>query len=82
MVKKQLLAKIILPPNEIVKRLNNKYRKKSVFINIVTLIASYLQTNTIIVGLLGIFLKPIQVILEDILPDEYGGLLFVVHKNT
>lgn len=77
LLKRHVLAKFILPPGEFSKRFGNEYLEKSSLVRLVAAIDSLFSSNNATKALLGIMLKPLYLVVEPLVPDEYGGLFYV-----
>ena len=77
----EVLAKIIIPPGEYMKRFSNEYSEKNWKIRVLTFLDGLLSKNIFLILLSGLLVSPIQVIIEPFVSNDYGGLLFVVLKK-
>ena len=77
-----LLAKAILCPSELSKRFLNGYIEESRILKSAVKINSFISKNLFARILLGIALKPIQMLVEPLVPDDFGGLLFVAIRKS
>ena len=82
LLKKSLLVKIFVPPIEICKRFDNEYKEKSLAVKIAANVACLLSRSKWVTMLLGIVLKPLQMVLEPLVPDDFGGLMLVIYKKV
>ncbi len=81
LIERKILAKFIIPPKEVNKRFNNEYKEKHWIVKIIITFAEIISRNIWINAFLGFALKPYQIIFESLLPDDYGGLLYIVCKK-
>lgn len=78
----KVMAKVILPPGELSKRFNNEYKAKHPVLKIAVTLDSILSGNILVRTMCGISLKPLQMIIEPLFSNDYGGLLFVAHQKS
>jgi len=77
----RVLGKFIIAPGELSKRFNNEYKAKHVGIKIAATFDASLSHNVQTKAIWGMILKPFQIVFEPLIPDCYGGMLFVAHKK-
>lgn len=77
----KLLSKAIIYPGGLSEKFNNEYKTKNLNVRIIATVDNLLSKNKIIKAFFGIILKPLEIIFEPLIPKDYGGLLFVVHKK-
>ena len=81
LIDRKMFAKFIIPPIELAKRFNNEYKEKHWILKTMITFAYFISRNIWINAFLGFVLKPYQIIFEPLVPDDYGGLLYVAYEN-
>lgn len=77
----KVLAKMILRPGVYARRFNNEYKSKLFVINAIASLDAMLSKSAVTAGIVAIAMKPLEILFEPIVPDDYGGLLLTVHRK-
>ncbi len=81
LIEYKVLAKFIIPTGTLSKWFNNEYKSKHLGIRIITLFDFMVSYVYLINMIWGLLLKPFEIIFEPLIPDDYGGLLFVSYRK-